>query len=194
MNTSIDLLIANSRQVCIVPAQDGGPQRGSALGTLGIVTDGAVAIADGRIVAAGPEDRLRESYDPAETLDAGGGAIVPGFVDPHTHALWAGDRVDEFEMRLAGATYMEIMAAGGGINNTVGRVRAASVDELVEQTRPRLERMLRCGTTTVEIKTGYGLTTESECKMLDAIYCLADTLPIGRHGDVPGRARHPARI
>src|SRR5690606_20483208 len=103
-------------------------------------------------------------------LDAGGGVVTPGFVDPHTHLVWAGDRAGEFEARLAGATYMEIMAAGGGINRTVSDTRSAPVEVLVEQTRARLDRMFAHGTTTVEIKTGYGLTTESELRMLDAIY------------------------
>jgi imidazolonepropionase len=94
---------------------------------------------------------------------------MPGFVDPHTHLVWAGERSDEFEMRVTGAGYMEIMAAGGGIMNTVRHTRAASRDELVEQSYPRLARMLAHGTTTVEIKTGYGLNTVDELKQLDAI-------------------------
>ena len=104
--------------------------------------------------------------------------VVPGFVDPHTHLVWVGDRAAEFEMRIGGSTYMEIMAAGGGINSTVHKVRAANVDELVEQTRPRLNRMLAHGSTTVEIKTGYGLTTFDEIKLLDAIYRLDESHPV----------------
>lgn len=177
MAEQIDLLVENARQVCVVPAQDNGPQRGSALGELGLVEDGAVAIREGHIVEVGPAAQLREQYAPAERLDAGGGVVTPGFVDPHTHLVWAGDRAGEFEARLAGATYMEIMAAGGGINRTVSDTRAAPVEVLVEETRRRLDRMFRHGTTTVEIKTGYGLTTESELRMLDAIYWLDDEHP-----------------
>lgn len=177
MAERIDLLVENARQVCVVPAQDNGPQRGSALGELGLVEDGAVAIRGGQIVAVGPAATLRERYDSAERLDAGGGVVTPGFVDPHTHLVWAGDRAGEFEARLAGATYMEIMAAGGGINRTVSDTRSAPVEVLVEQTRARLDRMFAHGTTTVEIKTGYGLTTESELRMLDAIYWLDDEHP-----------------
>lgn len=178
MAETVDLLIHNASQVCIVPAVEGGPQRGAALGTLGIIERGAVAIRNGLIVAVGAEEHLRARYSAAEELDAGGRAVVPGFVDPHTHLLWVGDRAHEFEMRIAGATYMEIMAAGGGINSTVSRVRAASVEQLMEETRPRLDRALRHGTTTVEIKTGYGLSTEAELKMLEAIYRLAAEHPL----------------
>lgn len=178
MTEHIDLLIHHTSQVCVVPAQDGGPQRGRALGTLGLIERGAIAIDDGLIVEVGPVGRLREAYYPREEIDAQGCAVVPGFVDPHTHVLWAGDRAHEFEMRIAGATYMQIMAAGGGINNTVQHVRAASVEQLIDETRPRLDRMLRHGTTTVEIKTGYGLDTSSEIKMLEAIYRLDAEHPL----------------
>jgi imidazolonepropionase len=94
---------------------------------------------------------------------------MPGFVDPHTHAVWAGDRAGEFEKRISGATYLDIMNAGGGIMSTVRATRAASVDQLVEETRPRLDRMLAHGTTTIEVKTGYGLETGAELRLLEAI-------------------------
>ncbi len=178
MSKTVDLLICHTSQVCTVPGQDGGPQRGSVLGALGAIECGAIAIDQGLIVEVGPEDRLADRYTPRDVLDAQGCAVVPGLVDPHTHLLWAGDRAHEFEMRIAGATYMEIMAAGGGINSTVRQVRAASVEQLIDETRPRLDRALRSGTTTIEIKTGYGLDTASELKMLEAIYQLDDTHPV----------------
>src|SRR5574341_167663 len=155
--TSIDLLIINASQVCTVPAHDSGPQRGAKLGDVGLVENAAIAIREGRVVEVGPAADVSSRYEPAETLDAGGRAVIPGLVDPHTHLVWAGDRAAEFEQRLTGASYMEIMAAGGGINRTVRETRAAAVSDLVAETRPRLERMLSLGTTTVEIKTGYGL-------------------------------------
>src|SRR5574341_1187937 len=177
MAESIDLLIANASQVCVMPAHEGGPQRGQRLGDMGLIEGGAVAIRDGQIAAAGLEGDLSARYEAATRLDAGGGVVLPGLVDPHTHLVWVGDRAAEFEMRLAGATYMQIMAAGGGINNTVQKVRAASVEQIVAETRPRLDRMLAFGATTIEVKTGYGLDVESEVRLLDAIYQLDETHP-----------------
>jgi imidazolonepropionase len=174
----IDLLIHSASHLCTVPASDGGSQRGTALGTLGIVENGAVAIHHGKIVEVGPTSRLRVEYEARQQINATNHAVVPGLVDPHTHLVWVGDRAAEFEMRLAGASYMDIMAAGGGINSTVKQVRAASVEQLVDETRQRLHRLFRLGTTTVEIKTGYGLDTATELKQLDAIYRLADEHPI----------------
>jgi len=163
-----DLLLYNAAQVVTVAAPD-GPKRGAAMRDLGLIPDGAVAISDGRVLAVGPSAGLRRQVHATHTLDAGGRVILPGFVDPHTHLVWAGDRADEFERRVGGATYMEIMAAGGGIMSTVRRTRAATVEELLAQTRPRLERLLAHGTTTVEIKTGYGLDTQNELKQLEVI-------------------------
>ena len=165
-----DLLIHSAAQLLTLA---GGPQRGRQLGRLGLVPDGAVAITNGRVVAAGRTVDLRLKYAPRQTLHAGGRVVMPGFVDPHTHVVWAGDRANEFEMRLAGKSYMEIMAAGGGIMSTVRQTRAASVSQLVRETRVRLQRMLAHGTTTVEAKTGYGLETASELRMLAAIEQLA---------------------
>ncbi len=168
MTAHADLLIDNAGQLLTL-ASPGGPKRGAAMRDLGPVAGGAVAVRDGRIVAVGPSAEVRRAVHAAKRIDAGGGTVMPGFVDPHTHLVWAGDRADEFEMRIAGASYMEIMAAGGGIMNTVRHTRAAGVDELAAQTRLRLDRMLAHGTTTVEIKTGYGLDVEGELKQWQAI-------------------------
>jgi imidazolonepropionase len=167
-----DLLIHSAAQLCTVPPQHGGPQRGHGLGDLGIIEDGAVACADGRIVAVGPTAEVRAGWQATAELDASGKVVCPGFVDPHTHIVWAGDRVGEFEQRVHGATYMEIMAAGGGIMATVRATRAATPAQLVTETRPRLDRLLAHGSTTVEAKTGYGLTTADELKTLHAIATL----------------------
>jgi imidazolonepropionase len=156
----------------------GGPQRGGALGQLGLIENGAVAILDGHIAAVGTTEALRRQYKGDEELDASGCVVLPGFVDPHTHVIWAGDRAREFEMRLEGAKYLDILAAGGGILSTVRSTRAASKEDLIRQTRPRLMRMLMHGTTTVEAKTGYGLQTEVELKMLEALVELDEALPI----------------
>lgn len=156
----------------------GGPQRGDDLGSLGIIPDGAVLIQGNQIAAVGPSDKLRSAYPSEPALSAAGQVVMPGLVDPHTHLLWAGDRAAEFELRVQGKTYQEIMAAGGGIVSTVRATRAASVEQLVTETRPRLEAMLAYGTTTAEAKTGYGLETEAEIRMLEALLALDREGPI----------------
>jgi imidazolonepropionase len=165
----VDLLITHASQLMTIPSHDHGPQRGDRLGDLAIIADGALAVSNGSIVDLGPTSDLATRHQAAQTIDAGGRVVMPGFVDPHTHVVFAGDRANEFEKRLAGATYMEIMNAGGGIMSTVRATRAASLNELIAQTRARLDRMLAHGTTTAEAKTGYGLETAAELKMLDAI-------------------------
>jgi imidazolonepropionase len=156
----------------------GGPQRGRALGQLGLIENGAVVIRDGRIAAVGTTEALRKRYKGEEELDASGCVVLPGFVDPHTHVIWAGDRAREFGMRQEGAKYLDILAAGGGILSTVRSTRAASKEDLIRQTRPRLMRMLMHGTTTAEAKTGYGLETGAELKMLEALVEMDEALPI----------------
>jgi len=134
---SCDLLLHSASQLLTL---SGGPQRGAALGTLNIIADGAIAVTGGRVTAVGPSSKLKTEYAPRTTLDASGQVVMPGFVDPHTHLIWMGDRANEFEMRLAGKSYMEIMNAGGGIMSTVRQTRAASVEQLMEAARPRLRR------------------------------------------------------
>ncbi|MEW6716620.1 MAG: imidazolonepropionase [Chloroflexota bacterium] len=156
----------------------GGPQRGHDLGRLGIVEDGAVLVRGEKIMAVGKTAELRASYPNESELDASCRVVMPGLIDPHTHPVWAGDRAAEFEMRLQGKTYLEIMAAGGGIASTVRATRSASLDDLLNETRPRLQRMFAHGTTTAEAKTGYGLETETEIKMLQALLTLNAQGPI----------------
>ncbi len=164
--TPCDLLIHSAAQLLTL---SGGPQRGAALGALHLIEDGAVAITGDRITAVGSSAELKSQHAPRSSLDASGRVVLPGFVDPHTHAVWMGDRAAEFEMRLAGQSYMDIMNAGGGIMATVRQTRAASVEQLMDATRPRLRRMLAHGTTTMEVKTGYGLDTAAELRMLEAV-------------------------
>ena len=147
----------------------GGPQRGNELGRLGILEDGAILIHGETIAAVGTTRDLLAAYPHEPRLDAQGKAVLPGFVDPHTHLIWAGDRAAEFEMRLQGKTYLEILAAGGGILSTVHATRNASVEELKAQTRTRAQSLLRHGTTTAEAKTGYGLDNDSELAQLQAL-------------------------
>jgi imidazolonepropionase len=175
--THVDLLIHSAAQLCTVPGA-AGSQRGAALGDLGIIHDGALAVQAGVIVAVGETAVLQSQFTADRLLDANGRCLIPGFVDPHSHLPWAGDRAGEFEQRLGGATYMEIMAAGGGIMSTVRHVRQASVEELVAENLPRLATMLRYGTTSLEAKTGYGLATAAELKQLDAIVALNAQQPI----------------
>lgn len=150
----------------------GGLQRGSYLGQLGIIPDGAVLMGDGQILDVGETDDLLPKYPDADSLEAEGHVVMPGFVDPHTHLLWAGDRAGEFSMRLQGKTYMEILEAGGGILSTVKATRAASTASLIAQTTERAQLAFTYGTTTMEVKTGYGLNYESELKQLEAILAL----------------------
>jgi imidazolonepropionase len=145
---------------------------------LGLVSAGAVAVADGRIVATGTTSEIRRALSASREIDAGGRVVLPGLVDAHTHLIFAGSRQDEFERRIGGATYLEIMAAGGGIMSSVGATRSASLEELIEQALPRLQRMLAHGTTTAEAKTGYGLNTADEVKSLQAIRRLNASQPI----------------
>jgi imidazolonepropionase len=156
----------------------GGPQRGRSLGSLGIVEDGAVLVRDEKIVAVGKTDELHAAYPNEPNLDASGSVVMPGFVDPHTHLIWGGDRAREFEMRLEGAKYLDILAAGGGIISTVRATRTASIESLIAQTRPRLLRMFATGTTTAEAKTGYGLQTATELRLLKALLALDDEGPL----------------
>ncbi len=139
---------------------------------VGPIVDGAVAVTDRTIVAVGPSAELQAAYQAHQTIDAKGKVVCPGFVDPHTHVVYAGDRVAEFEQRLKGAAYMEIMQAGGGIASTMRATRAAALEELVAETLPRLNTMLALGTTTAEVKSGYGLNTKTELSMLEAMAIL----------------------
>ncbi|HSG25963.1 MAG TPA: imidazolonepropionase [Anaerolineales bacterium] len=147
----------------------GPPQRGKDLGTLSIIPNGAVLTAGSRIRAVGPTEQLLAEYPEEPRLDASGRVVLPGFIDPHTHAIWAGDRAAEFEMKLEGKSYMDILQSGGGILSTVRATRKANANDLLEQTKSRLWRAFRHGTTTIEVKTGYGLETETEFRMLDVI-------------------------
>jgi imidazolonepropionase len=173
------LVLRHCRQLitCAGPA----PRRGAAQGRLEIITDGALAEADGRIVFAGRTADLERSISiaaDARVIDVHEYSLLPGFVDPHTHAIFAGDRRSELRRRLAGETYASIAASGGGILSTVAATRAATEDDLTARARTRLDSMLACGTTTCEIKSGYGLDLGTEVKMLRAIRLLHESHPI----------------
>jgi imidazolonepropionase len=156
----------------------GGPQRGRGLGSLGLIENGAVVIQDEKIVAVGGTEELRSAFPNEPTLDAGQRVMMPGFVDPHTHVIWAGDRANEFELKMSGTPYLDILAAGGGIISTVKATRTASMEMLIAQTRPRLLGMFAHGTTTAEAKTGYGLQTSTELRLLKALLTLDNETPL----------------
>ena len=146
------------------------PRTGAEMRDLGIILDGAMLVADGRIVKTGPRAAIERLIDSSYTVvDAGGRVAMPGFVDAHTHPVFAGNRADEFEQRASGATYAEIAARGGGIRATVRRTREASENDLLEAAQRYIRWFLRNGTTTIEAKSGYGLTLEAELKLLRVI-------------------------
>lgn len=191
------LLIKNMAQLVCVARRGERVKTGRDMGDLAIIEHGAVLLRDGRIDWVGPTAELPPSgtgvtpVPPAQVIDATGKTVLPGLVDSHTHLLFAGTREDEFLLRLQGISYQEIAARGGGINATVRRVRQASKEELMELARSRLDRMLRLGVTTVEVKSGYGLNVAEEIKCLEAIVALdrehpCDLVPtfMGAH-DVP---------
>lgn len=165
-----DFLIENAALVasCAGPA----PRRGAAQREISPIPGGVLAASGGRIVYVGPAQALHDhvTVTPAAVrVDARQGTVIPGFVDAHTHIVYAGDRRGELQRRLAGASYAEIAAGGGGILRTVAATRAASEDELVTLSLSRLDEMAACGTTTCEVKSGYGLTLDSELTLLRAI-------------------------
>jgi len=154
-----------------------GPSRargGAEMRELGLLSDGALLVEDGRIAVVGSYADVRGGIDGATTvIDAAGRLVTPGFVDAHTHLVFAGNRAAEFERRIGGATYQEIAAAGGGIQSTVELTRAASEDELLARAREHRDWMLRGGTTTIEAKSGYGLDRETELRQLRVVARLA---------------------
>jgi imidazolonepropionase len=170
------------------------PRSGAEMLDLGIIENGVVLIENERIVACGPADSVPIPPD-ADVVEAGGRIVLPGFVDAHTHPVFAGNRAEEFEMRVAGASYQEVAARGGGIRSTVRRTRAATEQQLFDIARRHAEWFLRCGTTTIEAKSGYGLTVEDELKILRVISRLdaegvIRTVPtfLGAH-DIPDEFR-----
>lgn len=188
-----DFLIENADLVatCRGPA----PRTGAAQRDIGALRNAVVAAHGSRIAYVGPRDGLSAHVDvqpDAVRIDARGCVVVPGLVDPHTHVVYAGDRRDELRRRLAGATYADIAAEGGGILATVRATRGASVEELVAAARVRLDEMLACGTTTCEAKSGYGLTTESELAQLRAIRALDATHDIDVSATFLGAHEIPA--
>ncbi|QFP77058.1 imidazolonepropionase [Deinococcus sp. AJ005] len=147
-----------------------GPQRGAAMRELTVVENAALLVRDGQIAWVGP---VREAPSRSDKHDLGGVAVVPGLIDPHTHAVWAGNRLADFEARVAGVPYETILAAGGGIRSSIAATAAATVDQLVALARPRLVALRQSGATTIEVKSGYGMDFDAEVRMLRAVQVLS---------------------
>jgi imidazolonepropionase len=165
----VDLLIVNANELVTLAGGNEKPRVGKQMRDLGIIHNGGLAIKEGRIAAVGKTSEITKAFRAETIVSADGKTVLPGFVDPHTHLVFAGSREDEFQMRVEGAYYMEILSAGGGILKTVRETRRASVDKIVDFGLKTLDIMLEYGTTTVEAKSGYGLTTKDELKLLEAI-------------------------
>ncbi|HVW78327.1 MAG TPA: imidazolonepropionase [Alloacidobacterium sp.] len=175
---STSLLLTNCSQL-VTMAGPPRPRMGAELRELAIMTDAAMLVRDGRIAATGSRKGIEPLADAAtQVIDAGGRLVMPGFVDAHTHLIFAGNRADEFEMRCAGMAYQQIAERGGGIRSTVRKTRAASEQELIAAGQKHAQRFLHGGTTTVEAKSGYGLTLEDELKILRAIRHVSQTTPL----------------
>jgi imidazolonepropionase len=167
----VNLFIKNISQLVTVSAEGARAKTGSAMNDLGILENAGVLCLNGRISWIGPMDRWNEKLAPEiPEIDATDRTVLPGFVDSHTHMMFAGSRVDEFAMRARGQSYQQIAAQGGGIVSTMNAVRAADKRDLKRSTARYLSELLRFGTTTVEIKSGYGLSPDAEIKMLEAIH------------------------
>jgi imidazolonepropionase len=176
----MSLLVRGAHQV-VTPTGDGA-RRGSALADLRVLPDAVVRCEDDRIIFIGDEEEHRSRFGVADgILDAEGGCVLPGFVDPHTHPVWAGSREDEFDRRLRGESYMKIARGGGGINSTVRATRAANSETLLVTALERLDRFLIHGTTTIEAKSGYGLDLDTELRMLEVMREVDRRHPIDLH-------------
>ncbi len=173
-----DLLIENTSELLTLRGGTGKPLLGEGMRDLGIIKDGAVAVRNGKVVAVGKTDKIIEKFESDKIIDASEKVVMPGLIDPHTHLVFAGSREEEIEMRIEGASYMEILQKGGGILKTVRETRKASKEKLLEVCRKTLDAMLRHGTTTVEAKSGYGLTTKDELKCLEVMKLANEEHPI----------------
>jgi len=174
MMTEVDTIVKASN---LASPKGSGPATGTGMRDLAIIADPAIAIEDGHIVDVGPASEIEAAYS-GRTIDLEGCTLVPGFVDPHTHALFAGTRADEVVMRQEGRSYIEVLKAGGGILRTMRAVREASDGELIMETLMRLDRMLSHGTTTAEVKTGYDLRPEGEVRLLEVINSIKHPMTI----------------
>lgn len=176
-----DTVIKHANELVTMNSKFGVPRIGKEMKELAIINDGALAIKDGKIIFVGNTEELLKTVKIDEKtiqIDATNKLVTPGFVDPHVHLIFAGSRENELTMKLAGKTYLEILEAGGGILKTVRETRKATIEELIENGKSILDKMLKHGTTTVEAKSGYGLSTKDEIKSLEAVRALDEQHPI----------------
>lgn len=179
--TTPDIVIYHANELITMNTLFGAPRRGENMSELAIINDGGVAIKNDRIIFVGSTEELKSKYTLGKVttkINASNKLVTPGFVDPHTHIIFDGTREDEFSLKLKGKSYLEILKEGGGILKTVRETRKASLEKLVQNGKNILNRMMSHGTTTLEVKSGYGLTTESEIKMLTAAKILNEEHPI----------------
>ncbi|MGQ9565767.1 MAG: imidazolonepropionase [Candidatus Bathyarchaeales archaeon] len=174
----VDLLVLNAEELVTLKGGSKKPFIGKQMTNLGAIRHGGLAINNGKIVAIGKTPKIRSQFEGNQLIDASGKLVMPGFIDPHTHLVFAGSREKEFELRIKGASYLEIFRRGGGILQTVWETRKASLSQLVEACEKTLDAMLAHGTTTVEAKSGYGLCLKDEIKILEAIKRLNRQHPI----------------
>lgn len=173
-----DLLIINAKELLTLTGSS-SPRTRSEMNELGIISNGAIAVKEDRIIAVGSTEELVNKYtNSSKIIDASDKVVMPGFVDPHTHPVFKQTRENEFEMRILGKSYVEISQSGGGIRSSIAGVRETSEEELYKLAEKRINKIISNGITTLEAKSGYGLSTESEIKMLKVIKKLNENLPI----------------
>ncbi len=175
---NVDLIIKNAVQLLTLKGKNQVRCGIEEMNDLGIIEGGAIAILNGKIVAVDTTDNILKNYSAEKIIDANGKVVMPGFVDPHTHPVFYDTRENEFEWRIKGRSYIEISQNGGGIRHSIKGVREASEETLYDLSKKRISNMIKNGTTTLEAKSGYGLSTESELKMLKVIKKLNENLPI----------------
>ncbi len=173
----VDLIIKNAKQLLTLKGP-ASPRVGKQMSELGIIEDGAIAVQNGTILAVGRSNNICAKYEADEIIDVSGKVVMPGFVDPHTHPVFVHTRENEFEMRIQGKSYVEISQTGGGIRASINAVREASEEDLFASASKRIAKMISTGTTTIEAKSGYGLSTDSEIKMLNVINRLKREMPV----------------
>jgi len=187
------MLVINAKELLTLQGP-GRARKGMEMRELGIINQGALAIQDGLIIAIDKSAEIVKNYQSKHTIDATGKVVMPGFVDPHTHPIFVHTRENEYAMRIEGKTYAEIAQSGGGIRSTIKTTRDASKTVLFDLALKRIHRMISYGTTTLEAKSGYGLTTDSEIRQLEVIHALEKALPIDIISTFMGAHEYPAEF